>query len=136
MDRHQARTAQIRGALIVGGLLIGAAYLLKRLSPSVLSPEVAERTLGALMGGVLVAYANAIPKTPQRDIAVACRTDEQHASRRFAGWMLVLGGAGYVLIWIFAPIRVAGVASTATLATALAVVLARLFWRAPRPRNP
>lgn len=135
MDRHPARSSQIRRALIVGGLLIGASYLLRRLSPAVMSPDTAERILGVLMGGVVVAYANALPKLSQGEIGTACRTDEHHASRRFAGWMLALGGLAYVLLWALAPLDVAGFASTAILAIAVAAVIARLFWRTPRPRS-
>lgn len=135
MDRYPNRSSQVRRALIVGGLLIAASYLLKRLSPAVMSPDTAERILGVLMGGVVVAYANALPKLSQGEVGTACRTDEHQASRRFAGWMLALGGLAYVLFWAFAPLAVASVASTSILAVAVAAVIVHRFWRAPRPRS-
>lgn len=52
--------------------------------------------------------------------------------QRFTGWTLVLAGLIYSLCWLVAPLDVARVASTAAVATGLALVAARATWSAIR----
>jgi hypothetical protein len=125
-DSHASRAATVR-ALIVAGALIGVAIALRLLSPAYLSPEFATRTMGVLLGGLVVAYSNRAPKAlgpllQRRDPA------EEQAMRRFAGWSLVLGGAAYAVAWIAAPLAHANLISASLLATALLLVVVRHAW--------
>jgi hypothetical protein len=109
---------------VLGALFIlGAAGLIAWASPAWLDPEWAQRLAGALLGGVVVAYANAIPKALAKRMRCASPAADQSA-RRFAGWALVLGGLGYMLAWLFAPLDVAGMVGG--LALGLAVTCAAL----------
>lgn len=118
--------------LIVAGLLLGAAAVLSSLAPERINPEFAQRLIGMLMGAVVVLYSNAAPKALPRKLATRCGSSGQQDFRRFAGWTLVLGGLGYALIWLIAPIEIANLLSGVLLAAAVLLVLVRLAWVATR----
>lgn len=81
--------------------------------------ELADRAWGLIMGSMLAVYANVIPKqaaAPGRARVL-----------RFCGWALVLGGLGYALIWLLAPIAVAKVLAMMALGAAVLAVLLRVL---------
>ena len=102
-------------------LILAASAALVRLTPAYLTPEMARRLLGVLLGAVVVIYANAIPKAMSACVRRGRSAGEEQAARRFAGWAMVLGGVGYMAASLFAPIGMAftlavGVLACATLA--------------------
>jgi dienelactone hydrolase len=112
-------------ALLVAGLYAGGMLALVLLSPEFLSKELATRAIGVLSGAFIVYYANAVPKalTPlarMRDPAA------EQAARRFIGWTIVLGGVGYALAWVIAPMEHASLVSMTLLGTSLLLVIARV----------
>ncbi len=115
-------------SLIFAGLLLGVALALYALAPRYLSHELAQRVFGVLMGIVVVLYSNGAPKAVPRRLEGRCGSAEYQDLRRFGGWTLVLGGVGYALAWVVAPIAMANWVSAAMLATALVLVLGRLAW--------
>lgn len=119
-----SRNSTLR-ALLTAGLLLGTAAALSVLSPDHVSPELAQRLLGCMIGAFVVAYANVAPKTlaplaqTRRDPAA------DQAMRRFTGWTIVLGGVAYILAWLIAPIQYANAVSAACLAIGLVLVIGR-----------
>ena len=119
-----ARAALLRG-LAVAALLLLAALALRLLAPVHLAPEAAQRLVGALLGAVVVASSNAIPKALAPRLRFRDPAAEQ-ALRRFAGWSLTLGGLGYVLAWLLAPLEHANAAAGLVLAASLLAVVVRV----------
>lgn len=77
-----------------------------------------------------------VPKALAPLIQMRCDPASEQAMRRFTGWTLALGGAGYAVTWIIAPLQHANALSGGRLCTALMVVIARLILgmvREPRP---
>ena len=113
--------------LIIAGAMIALALALVLLVPDHM---LAQRILGVVMGLFVVFYANEVPKR----IPSVNRCDPMMAQsrRRFIGWTLVLGGLGYAVAWLVAPVRIAPLLAIFLLAGALAVVFARITWDRPK----
>ena len=114
----------------IGRALLGAAFVLAVsaalawLTPAYLSPDWRQRLTGVLIGAILVAYANAIPKTGRIGIGrvrTRCGPAMRQSARRFTGWALVMGGIGYMAASLLAPIGVSSMA--AGLAVGVSVVV-------------
>lgn len=112
-------------AVLAAALIIGISAALAWLAPRYISTETSHRLLGALLGSVVVVYANAIPKLLVRRQGGAAHCAADQAARRFAGWSIVLGGIGYMLAWLLAPIGSAALIGGSVLATCVLVALAR-----------
>jgi hypothetical protein len=112
-------------ALLGAALIIGASAAIVRLTPAYISPEMAQRLAGALLGAVVVVYANAIPKAISACIRNGRNAAQEQAARRFAGWVMVLGGLGYMAASLFAPIAIALTLAAGLLASALLAAVAR-----------
>ena len=99
-------TAASYGRPLLGAaLILGIASVLAWASPDYVSDELARRLLAAMLGAIVVVYANAIPKTLTALAGLRCSPEREQAARRFAGWSLVLGGVGYMLAALFAPLE-------------------------------
>ena len=117
--------SQLVRSLLIGVLIIAIAGALSWLAPAYISAELSHRLLGALLGAVVVVYANAIPKMLATRVRLRCTPAEDQAARRFAGWSMVLGGVGYMLAWLFAPLGLAALIGGGLLAGALLIALVR-----------
>ena len=126
-----APNASIGRGLIIAGALLGAAAVLRVLSPDHLSPELARRMMGVLMGVVAVVYANAVPKALSPLLQLRDPAKEQ-AMRRFTGWCLVLGGTAYAVAWLIAPLESANVIAATLLGVSLLLVVMRFVWATTR----
>jgi len=113
-----SRFSTLCRAVVAAACILGAAALLSWAAPAYLDPELARRLAGALLGGIVVVYANAIPKAIVARMRCASPGADQ-AARRFAGWALVLGGLGYMLAWLAAPLHLAGMIGGLTLGFAV-----------------
>jgi hypothetical protein len=122
---NESRAALFRG-LIIAGVLIGITAVLRFLTPMHVSPETARRALGALMGAVVVVYANEVPKALTPLVRMRCEPAVEQAMRRFTGWSLVLGGMSYSLAWLIAPLGNANLLAASLLATSLLFVVLRI----------
>jgi hypothetical protein len=111
-------------ALTGAGLMLSLAMLAVALEQlawfSVEPGELSKRAFGVIIGGLVVAYANVIPKQ-----ATSAR---RAGLLRFCGWMLVLGGLAYAVVWLLAPLPWAQVLAMAALLTAVVLVAARVLW--------
>ena len=132
IDQSTAPGASIRRGLVIAGLLLGVAVTLRLLSPEHLSPELARRMMGVLMGAVVIVYANAVPKALLPLMQLRCDPADEQAMRRFTGWTLVLGGAGYSTAWLLAPVDNANLIAAVLLGVALILVVGRLVWATAR----
>jgi len=121
-DRPNASRAALSRGLIIAGVILSVAAALRLLSPAHISPEIAHRMLGALLGAVVVVYANAVPKALTPLMQMRCEPAAEQAMRRFTGWSLVLGGASYSLAWLIAPLAYANLLAASLLGTALLLV--------------
>lgn len=121
--------ASLTRALIGAALIVGLSAALASATPGLISAALAQRLLGMLLGAVVVVYANAIPKA----IAACARSRrsaaQEQAARRFAGWSMVLGGIGYMLAWLAAPLALANLLAGCILAAALLLAVLRYVWR-------
>jgi hypothetical protein len=120
-----ARTIILR-SLLVAAVLIGMSAMLRSLAPEYLSSDLARRLIQIVMGLFVVATANALPKTLTPLMQLRCDPAAEQAMRRFAGWTLALGGAGYVLTWMIVPIGIAPVLAKILLGSAVLLVIVRL----------
>jgi hypothetical protein len=80
-----------------------------------LSPGIAARAIEAMMGLVLVFYANYIPKNLSSRAVASAR---MQSALRVAGWSFALAGLAYAAIWALAPLAQAGDISMAVVAAA------------------
>ncbi|BDT58306.1 hypothetical protein MasN3_18000 [Massilia varians] len=116
--KPSSRLSHLCRAVLAAACILGASSLLTWAAPAYLDPEWARRLAGVLLGAIVVVYANAIPKALAARMRCASPAADQ-AARRFAGWALVLGGLGYMLAWLAAPIGVAGMVGGLALGTAV-----------------
>jgi uncharacterized membrane protein YeiB len=112
-------------ALLGAAAILAISALLAWLSPAYISTEMSHRLLGALLGAVVVVYSNAIPKVLTARARRHCSPAADQAARRFAGWILVLGGFGYSFSWLLLPIGMASLAGGALLASAVLLAIVR-----------
>jgi hypothetical protein len=119
------KTTSLWRAVLGAALILGISAGLAWLSPAHISDETSRRLLGALLGAVVVVYANAIPKALVAAGRCGSSAAADQAARRLAGWSIVLGGIGYMLAWLLAPIGSAALLAGALLATGLFVAVLR-----------
>ena len=125
---------------IRSALAFAAAYVALPLVAAVvgrhdLDPELSTRMIGVLMGALVLAWANAVPKQLMPLARLSCDPAREQALRRFSGWTLALGALGYLLAYALAPIAIAGTLAICILAPATAAValaVARCAWLARR----
>ena len=122
----------IRHALAVAALYLLAALILNQLRlHQIISGETVQRLMGVLMGTVVIATANLIPKRLVPLARVSCDPAREQTLRRFCGRVLVLGGLGYTLAYALAPLAIAAMLAICLLAPAavtVAAISARCAW--------
>lgn len=118
-------------AIVFSGLLLGSALAVKLVAQLGLSSGFADefgaRSLGFMMGTIVVFLANTIPKkvSSARGLVVL----------RIAGWALVLGGAGYALAWLVVPLSYANDAALLALLAATIYGAVRIGWLSVKHRS-
>jgi hypothetical protein len=122
------RIRRLSSALALAGGMIAAAVVLRTLRRAgSIDPVTSKRAIQVLIGLVLAAYANGMPKDIGR------WTSETAAARtqsvlRVGGWSLTLAGVGDAALWVFTPIAFADVASTVLVAGATLVTAGYAAW--------
>lgn len=114
-------------ALLGAALVLIIAAALRLAVPDYLSHDLSVRLTGVLLGLVIVANANNVPKAIPCRLPVSLHAAEAQSARRFVGWSLVLGGLGYITAWLVAPFGKANAIATVLLATTLAVAMGRVM---------
>lgn len=129
----------IRRSLSLAAIYLLTAVVLNALRQrDVVSAETAERLMGVLLGSVVIVSANAIPKRLVPLARLSCDPGREQTLRRFAGRAMVLGGLGFTLAYVLAPIAIASTLAICLLAPAVLVVAGittRCAWmrRSARP---
>jgi hypothetical protein len=129
----------IRRSLSLAALYLLTAVVLNALRQrDLVSAEAAERLMGVLLGSVVIVSANAIPKRLVPLARLSCDPGREQTLRRFAGRTMVLGGLGFTLAYVLAPIAIASTLAICLLAPAVLVVAGittRCAWmrRSARP---
>ncbi len=128
MSNNSIAASQIGRGLIIAAVILGAAALLKLMSPEYISEELAHRLLGVLLGAAVMLFANAVPKALTPLASMRCNPATEQSLRRFTGWSLTLGGLIYAITWLLAPIEMAGTISLVLLGAALLLAILRHAW--------
>jgi hypothetical protein len=116
-------------ALAIAGLILAAAAALEYAqSLEIIGAEPAKRTMQVMIGLILAAYANVMPKDIGQWRASLRAATRSQSALRVGGWSLTLAGLGYAGLWAFAPIAFADVAATAVVAAATLVTTGYGVW--------
>ncbi len=111
-------------ALTLALLILGtAAALSYAQGRDLIAPDAARRVMQVMIGLMLAAYANLMPKDVGRWRASALAAARAQSALRVGGWSLTLAGLAYAALWAFAPLAAADVASIAVVAAALLITM-------------
>jgi|GEM_PF-383278 len=91
-------------------------------------PDTARWSIQVIIGLVLAAYANFMPKQIGRLRGSPLAESRAQATLRFAGWSLTLAGLAYAALWAFAPHDVADIGSVTVVAAALVATILHALW--------
>ncbi len=109
-------------------ILAAAAGLRYAEGAGLLGADGAKRTMQVLIGLVLAAYANLMPKEIGRSRRSPHVEARVQAALRVGGWSLTLAGLAHAALWAFAPLAVAGMAAMIAVAGALVATMGYAFW--------
>ena len=87
-----------------------------------LSDEFVKRTVQVLIGLGLAAWSNFTPKQIGSPGSPQAEAWKQRVLR-VTGWSMALAGLAYAVLWAFAPMNVANIASVAVVATAMVITV-------------
>ena len=90
--------------------------------------DVSVRGVQIMIGLVVAAYANLIPKQIGDFILSPEVATRVQSARRIGGWALTLAGLAQAGLWAFAPVSLALPASIAAIVTAMIVLLGYFAW--------
>ena len=118
-------------ALAVAALILGTAVALKYAEGlEIVTADSSRRTMQVMIGLILAAYANVMPKDIGQWRASTRGATTSQSVLRFGGWLMTLAGLAYAGLWAFAPIPVADVAATVVVATATLLMATYATWAA------
>jgi hypothetical protein len=116
-------------AVAVAVLFLASAAALKYAqSIDLIGPDTARRTTQVIVGLMLAAYANLMPKDVGRWRASALAAARAQSALRVGGWSMTLAGLAYAGLWAFAPLGFANVASTVVVASAMLITMSYGGW--------
>lgn len=107
-------------AIVLAGSLLALALLVPLGWAPAVASQFAERGVGVMMGVIVMVFANVIPKQAGQA--------RGQALRRVAGWALFVGGLGYALAWLLAPLAYANLAALLTLLSGFMYAAVRITW--------
>jgi hypothetical protein len=93
-----------------------------------IGPDAARSAIQVLIGLMLAAYANFMPKQIGRPRGSPIAESRAQATLRFGGWSLTLAGLAYAGLWAFAPLDVADIGSVAVVGSALVATIGYALW--------
>jgi hypothetical protein len=119
LSRANKKLAQ---AMAFAGFIIAVSLAVVLLShagwASAYVAELSKRSMGVLMGAMVVFFANAVPKQTG--------SARRQSALRVCGWSLVLGGLGFSAAWLFVPFAYADIVAMALLASSLLYAIVRI----------
>ena len=111
-------------AIVVAILFLASAAGLKYAQGAgVIGPDAARRTIQVMVGLLLAAYANLMPKDVGRWRSSTLAAARAQSALRVGGWSMTLAGLIYAGLWAFAPLGFADVASTVVVASAMLITM-------------
>jgi Ca2+/Na+ antiporter len=128
-SQTEAERHLLVASAVTAGLLLSASLALALAGKIGLPDEtLRDRMQGVVMGLVLVAMGNFLPKFVPSLAAKRCSPARAQAAQRFAGWAFVLAGLGYAGAWIFLTPSYAKKVALIACAAATTLVIWRLAW--------
>lgn len=130
---------RISFAVALAVLILGTAAALSYAQRvDLIGPDAAKRTMQVMIGLLLAAYSNLMPKDIGRWRASALAMARAQSVLRVGGWSLTLAGLAYAGLWAFAPLAVADVAAMAVVASAMLITMGYGGWalRTCRSKQP
>ncbi len=126
MTNHRT---SIRKALIGAGLLLVVTLILVSVKQAgLIGSDAVERGLGVMLGLSLIIIGNNLPKTLDPPTEEQCRPSRKQALQRFSGWVFVIMGLGYSLVWLILPVEQAVTVGILIVAPAVVLVCGRTLW--------
>lgn len=120
------RTSVAAAVAIV--VLASAAALRYAEGAGLIEADAARRTMQVMVGLILAAYSNLMPKDVGPWQASTLAVARAQSTLRVGGWSMTLAGLAYAGLWAFAPLGFANVASLVVVASALVIVMAYGGW--------
>jgi hypothetical protein len=122
-------TNRLVPAIALAAFIIGAALALGYAeNAGWIGDDMAKRTMQVLIGLMLAAYANLMPKQLGRPRGTARAEAAAQSVLRVGGWSLTLASLVYAGLWAFAPLDLANIASMIVLGGATAFMLGYSVW--------
>src|SRR5687768_9111545 len=116
-------------ALALAVLIMGTAAALRYAQGAdLIGPDAARRTMQVMIGLLLAAYSNLMPKDVGRWRASTLDVARAQSALRVGGWSMTLAGLAYAGLWAFAPLGSANVASMAVVASAMLITIGYAGW--------
>jgi hypothetical protein len=116
-------------AVAVAALILGTAAALRYAQGiDFIEPDAAKRTMQVMIGLILAAYANLMPKDVGRWRASTLAVARAQSVLRVGGWAMTLAGLVYAGLWAFAPLAFADIAAVAVVASAMLITLGYGGW--------
>ena len=116
---------RMSSGVALAALMLAAAYALRYAQAlEIIDPDSARRATQVVIGLILAAYANIIPKDIGQWPASARAAAISQSALRVGGWSLTLAGFCYAGLWAFTPIAFADVAGMVVVAAATLVTAA------------
>ena len=116
-------------ALVVAVAFLASVAALKYAeSAELIGPDTARRTTQVIVGLMLAAYANLMPKDVGRWRASAVAAARAQSALRVGGWSMTLAGLAYAGLWAFAPLGFADIASIVVVASAMLITMGYGGW--------
>ena len=116
-------------AVAIAVLILGTAAALSYAQRvDLIGPDAAQRTLQVLIGLILAAYSNLMPKEVGPWRASALAAARAQAALRVGGWSMTLAGLTYAGLWALAPLAFADVASIVVVLSAMLITMGYGGW--------
>ena len=116
-------------SISLAGLILALAFGLEiARTLHLIASQMPDRLVAVALGVILMLIGNQLPKLLQPMQDEQCQSARSLALKRFAGWMLVLAGFGYGLVWLILPVSDAGQIAITVLGAPLALMMARIVW--------
>jgi hypothetical protein len=111
-------------AIAFAALLLGTAAALRYAQGlDLIGPDTAKRMIQVMIGVMLAAYANLMPKDVGKWRASPLAVARAQSALRVGGWSLTLAGLAHAGLWAFAPLAVADVAAMVVVASAMLITM-------------
>jgi hypothetical protein len=118
----------IRSAVVFAGLILAITLGVKLAGAmgAIENADFSRRATMVIMGAFFMFTGNAIPKTLTPLSALQCNAARVQAFQRFAGWMWVLTGLAFALVWVLLPLDLAKPVSTILLVTGILTIVSQM----------